>query len=347
MSELTALCERLDRLLATLEKPEKAPGLGDPPIFDTFLISATHPWVVDYRNRRYLYLYSQNALTLSMDGGEFTINLPANDWVQFQFNPGIRFVATNQATPVPVFVQFTNDTVSSISLSAVVATHVITDAGSVTTEANSAAILLDTADIETNTGNIPPLGQALAAASVPVVLTAAQLTTLTPPAAITGFALESGGNLDAIETDIDILVANSPALGQALAAASVPVVLTAAQLTTLTPPAAITGFALETGGNLATLVPGVQGWIAATGTGTVTTDDSLTFANQVRRVVLYNASANPVPFEFDQTSTAASIPIQPGQYMVFDDILCTVVHVFPSATLPINTTAGLYVKGWK
>jgi hypothetical protein len=44
------------------------------------------------------------------------------------------------------------------------------------------------ASIDTKT---PALGQALAAASSPVVLTAAQLTTLTPPAAITGFALES------------------------------------------------------------------------------------------------------------------------------------------------------------
>lgn len=44
-------------------------------------------------------------------------------------------------------------------------------------------------------------GQQLAAGSVPVVLTAAQITTLTPPAAITGFATESGGNLDTIAGD--------------------------------------------------------------------------------------------------------------------------------------------------
>lgn len=75
----------------------------------------------------------------------------------------------------------------------------------------------------------------MAASSLPVVLTASQLTTLTPPSAITNFAQETGGNLDAIETDLDTLVANSPALGQALAAGSVPVVLTASQLTTLTP----------------------------------------------------------------------------------------------------------------
>ncbi len=54
----------------------------------------------------------------------------------------------------------------------------------------------------------------------------------------TGLALETGGNLAEIKTNTD----NIPAQGQALAAASLPVVLTADQVTTLTPPAAITGF---------------------------------------------------------------------------------------------------------
>jgi hypothetical protein len=55
-------------------------------------------------------------------------------------------------------------------------------------------------------------------------------------------AVEAGGNLAAIKAKTD----NIPVQGQALAAASVPVVLTAAQLTTLTPPAAITGYATDT-----------------------------------------------------------------------------------------------------
>lgn len=54
-------------------------------------------------------------------------------------------------------------------------------------------------------------------------------------------ALEAGGNLAAVKTDVDKI----PAQGQALAAASMPVVLTAAQIATLTPPAAIAGFALD------------------------------------------------------------------------------------------------------
>lgn len=48
---------------------------------------------------------------------------------------------------------------------------------------------------------------------------------------------------DGIEASLSSIDGKNPALGQALAAASVPVVLTAAQITTLTPPAAITGYA--------------------------------------------------------------------------------------------------------
>lgn len=62
-------------------------------------------------------------------------------------------------------------------------------------------------------------------------------------------ALEAGGNLAAIKAKTD----NIPAQGQALSAASMPVVLPATQITSLTPPAAITNYALETGGNLATI----------------------------------------------------------------------------------------------
>jgi hypothetical protein len=48
---------------------------------------------------------------------------------------------------------------------------------------------------------IPTLGQALSSASTPVVLPAAQITTLTPPAAITGFNLEATQLLVKAKTD--------------------------------------------------------------------------------------------------------------------------------------------------
>jgi len=46
-------------------------------------------------------------------------------------------------------------------------------------------------------GKLPALGQALAAASVPVILPAATVTTLTPPAAITGFATSANQTAEA------------------------------------------------------------------------------------------------------------------------------------------------------
>jgi hypothetical protein len=86
--------------------------------------------------------------------------------------------------------------------------------------------------VSNGTNMVPiTLGQALATGSLPVVLTAVQLASLTPPAAITGFALEAG--------NLATIVARTPALGQALAAASTPVVLTAIQQAALTPPTSV------------------------------------------------------------------------------------------------------------
>ena len=110
------------------------------------------------------------------------------------------------------------------------------------TNLNTSALALESggnlAAIKADTDKIPSQGQALAAASLPVVLPVAQISALTPPAAITGFALESGGHLASLDTKL---------------ANPLPVSLPSAQISTLTPPAAITGFALETGGNLAAI----------------------------------------------------------------------------------------------
>lgn len=67
---------------------------------------------------------------------------------------------------------------------------------------------------------------------------------------VTRSVLPTGAATDTLQTtgnaSLSSIDTKTPALGQALAAASSPVVLTAAQVTTLTPPAAITGFATLT-----------------------------------------------------------------------------------------------------
>ncbi len=169
--------------------------------------------------------------------------------------------AVSTAQPLPVSISASEITIGAVNV-----------LDTTDTEINPAKEDGNLLSIKTNTDKIPALGQALAAGSVPVVLTAAQQSALTPPSntgyaldsslttidtdiksnitlhagtnvighvivdsgsvtvnTISGFALESGGNLDAIETDIDILVANSPVLGQAVMAASTPVVIASDQ----------------------------------------------------------------------------------------------------------------------
>jgi hypothetical protein len=88
-----------------------------------------------------------------------------------------------------------------------------------------ATIAGDTTSIDDKT---PALGQALAAASVPVVLTADQLATITPPAAITGFATEAKQLSDNHNVTVSNFPATQPVSGtfwqatQPVSAASLP-----------------------------------------------------------------------------------------------------------------------------
>ncbi len=75
--------------------------------------------------------------------------------------------------------------------------------------------------------------------------------------------LATGTKQDTGNTSVASIDTKTPALGQALAAASTPVVLTAAQLSTLTPPAAITGFATES------TLSSLNGKVTAVNTGAV------------------------------------------------------------------------------
>ena len=130
-------------------------------------------------------------------------------------------------------------------------------------------------------------------------IAAAQITTLTPPAAITGFALEAG-HLATIDTS----TAKIPSQGQALAAASLPVVLTAIQQTALTPPAAITGFALD-----ATLTGRTQKTQITDGTrdGTVKAASTLPAATDTALVVTLRESlSTPVTGTFWQATQPVS-----------------------------------------
>ena len=85
------------------------------------------------------------------------------------------------------------------------------------TAANQATEVASLASID---GKVPALGQALAAASVPVILPSATITTLTPPAAITGFATEAtlstlNGKVTAVNTGAVVVSSSALPTGAA------------------------------------------------------------------------------------------------------------------------------------
>jgi hypothetical protein len=136
-------------------------------------------------------------------------------------------LATNQTTSVVVTGTITADQgaagasawpVSVSSLPSGLATSAKQDTGNTSLASVDTKLSSQATATKQDTGNTslssidtktPALGQALAASSTPVVLTAIQVAALTPPAAITNYALESGGNLASSKTDLDAIAAVS------------------------------------------------------------------------------------------------------------------------------------------
>jgi len=114
-------------------------------------------------------------------------------------------------------------------------------------------------------------GQGTMANSEPVVIASDQTALLVTVSGVATSAKQDTGN-----TSVASIDTKTPALGQALAADSVPVILPAATVTTLTPPAAITGFG--TAANQTTIighVDGIETAIASTNTKLDTVNTNL------------------------------------------------------------------------
>ena len=79
-----------------------------PPIDATPQISTTQPLIVDYKERRHLFLWSPNNLTLTVeDIGTLTVT--SNTWYNIGYPPGFRLTPVSQSSLVPVFLRATDE----------------------------------------------------------------------------------------------------------------------------------------------------------------------------------------------------------------------------------------------
>lgn len=124
-----------------------------------------------------------------------------------------------------------NITIQSVLLSPGSSTTVSGGAG----DASAANQVTGNASLASIDGKTPALGQAVAGSSVPVVLPAAQITTLTPPAAITGFATAAKqpalGTAGSSSTDVISVQGIASGTALPISAASLPLPSTAATST--------------------------------------------------------------------------------------------------------------------
>lgn len=119
------------------------------------------------------------------------------------------------------------------------------------------------------------------------------------------------GTLSDILTSTNSVDTKTPALGQALAAGSVPVVLTAAQLSTLTPPAAITGFATAANqGTELTFLSAIQAQLVTNGAAEATAvkqDTGNASLSSIDGKVLTDTQLRATPVPVSGTITATPV----------------------------------------
>ena len=157
------------------------------------------------------------------------------------------------------------------------------------------------------------------------------------------------GHVDGIEADTTTIAGDTtsidakiPALGQALAAASTPVVLTAAQITTLTPPAAITGFG--TSANQTTIIghlDGVEGLLTTmdADTGTIATEVAGLLTDTELRATPVPVSGTVAVTNAGITTIAGAVAGTEMQVDVLTMPTTAVTGTFWQATQPVSLTS--------
>ena len=108
MNEDAQILEKIEALEASIARLKKEPLT---PEDQMYMISATKAYVLDYKERKHLYMWlPTSSLTLSFeDYGSGVVQ--AQVWVNIGFPQGLQVLAPNNATNVPIFIRCTDEVI--------------------------------------------------------------------------------------------------------------------------------------------------------------------------------------------------------------------------------------------
>lgn len=149
----------------------KALIVGRDPFYQTVAISTTVPIDLDYRDRKHFFIFSQNALILTLEDLG-TLPLSAGAWTNLNFAPGTRIFAQAQATVVYVGIIQTDEILTTTGAleSGGVLTSMLTDFAELLLDTDNLAGILtqttttatDMAELLLDTDNLASMQSQLA-----------------------------------------------------------------------------------------------------------------------------------------------------------------------------------------
>jgi len=78
------------------------------PIDATVMVSNTQPYVVDYRNRKHIFVWFPTAQTISVDDYG-TGPVQAQVWINLGLQQGTRLLITSVTAPTEIFIRCTDE----------------------------------------------------------------------------------------------------------------------------------------------------------------------------------------------------------------------------------------------
>lgn len=101
--------------IAALERINKNLELlisGRRPLEQTYSISDSQGVILDYKNRKHLYIYSQTSITLIIDQIIGNISISAKIWTNIDYEQGTKIFTSGTAAPINVQIRATDEVIA-------------------------------------------------------------------------------------------------------------------------------------------------------------------------------------------------------------------------------------------